>query len=265
MNDKEIILAANIIFNHRLNKKTIKNLPQKLTPTSIKESYQIQNELKILYLTLNNNLTIGKKVGCTNKDGQKLLNISEPFYGNLFSRFADSSGCKLKSNNFYNPLLEPEISFRIKEDININKSPFTIADASFLFDFMLPSIEIVDLRFGTDVEEVGINNLIINNGASEFYIQGSKFFNLEMVDLNNQLVKLFINNKIVEEGNTNLVLENPLNSAIWLINKLSSQGEPMLKGQFITTGTCTKAVKLIKNSVVKADFGSLGCVEFEYI
>ena len=27
MNDKEIILAANILFNYRLNKKGLKNLP----------------------------------------------------------------------------------------------------------------------------------------------------------------------------------------------------------------------------------------------
>ena len=265
MNDKEIILAANILFNYRLNKKGLKNLPQNLTPTTIEESYKIQNELKILYLTLSNNLTIGKKVGCTNKDAQNQLNISEPFYGNLFSRFSDISGCKLKSNNFYRPLLEPEISFRIKEDININKCPFTISDASFLFDFILPSIEIVDLRFGTNVKEIGINNLVINNGASEFYIQGSKYSKLNIIDLSNQIVKLIINDEIVEKGNTSLVLDNPLNSAIWLINKLSILGEPMLKGQFISTGTCTKAVKLIKNSFIKADFGPLGCVEFEYI
>ena len=38
----------------------------------------------------------------------------------------------------------------------------------------------------------------------------------------------------------------------------------MLKGQFISTGSCTKAILLKKNYKVKADFGSLGCIEFEY-
>ena len=62
-----------------------------------------------------------------------------------------------------------------------------------------------------------------------------------------------------------MVLNNPINSAIWVINKLASIGEPMLKGQFITTGTCTKAIKLEKDSFIKADFGTLGCIEFEFI
>ena len=60
-------------------------------------------------------------------------------------------------------------------------------------------------------------------------------------------------------------LGNPLNSAIWLVNILSKKGEPMLKGQFISTGTCTTALTLEKNTQIKADFGILGCVEFDYI
>ena len=41
------------------------------------------------------------------------------------------------------------------------------------------------------------------------------------------------------------VLGNPINSGLWLINRLAELGEPMLKNQFITTGTCTKAVPFI--------------------
>ena len=267
MEDKNILLAANILFNHRLNKTGLAKLPINLIPKSIEESYKIQNELKILYLTLNNNICIGKKVGCTNKFAQEQVKIFEPFYGNLFSRFSDISGCTLKSSKFFKPFIEPEISFRIKEDININKAPFSDSDSLNLFDIMMPSIELVDFRFGDNIKDVGINNLIVTNGASEFYIRGEQSFNLDEINLKDQIVKLFINNELIDSGNTNLVLGNPINSAIWLINKLSELGEPMLQGQFITTGTCTKAISLPSEGVcnVKADFGNLGCVEFEYI
>ena len=267
MEDKKILLAANILFNHRLNKTGLTQLPENLIPKSIEESYKIQNELKILYLTLSGNYCVGKKVGCTNKFAQEQVNIFEPFYGNLFSKFTELGGCTLKSSKFFKPFIEPEISFRIKEDININKAPFTYSDSLNLFDIMIPSIELVDFRFGDNIKDVGINNLIVSNGASEFYIQGDKNYDLSEINLENQIVKLFINNKLIDEGNTNLVLGNPINSAIWLINKLSQLGEPMLEGQFITTGTCTKAIPLTSDYVcnVKADFGKLGCVEFKYI
>ena len=83
--------------------------------------------------------------------------------------------------------------------------------------------------------------------------------------LNNQEVKLYVNKILVAKGNTNLVLNNPINSAIWVINKLASKGEIMLKGQFISAGSCTPAIAITNNSKIKADFGKLGIVEIDYI
>jgi len=95
---------------------------------------------------------------------------------------------------------------------------------------------------------------------------GGKRNNLiNIINLNDQEVKLFINNKIVSEGNTNMVLENPINSAIWIVNKLALMGEPMLKGQYISTGTCTPAIPISKDNFIKADFGKLGLIEINYI
>ena len=265
MENKNILLAANILFNHKLNKTGLNDLPKELMPNSIKEAYAIQNELKILYLSLNNNYTLGKKVGCTNALAQKQLNINEPFYGNLFSKFSDISGCKLKSSKFFKPYVESEISLRLKDDINVNDAPFCFEDSVDLFDNIFPSIEIIDLRFEKNINEIGVKNLISSNGVSDYYIQSLNTFALDQIDLNNHEVKLFFNDKIIANGNTNLVLKNPLNSAIWLLNKLADIGEPMLKGQIITTGSCTGAIKAEINTLIKADFGILGVVEFEYI
>ena len=264
MKDNEFLLAANILFNNRLNRTGLKSLPANLIPDSIDDSYRIQNELKILYLSLKENVSIGKKVGCTNKIAQEQVGIFEPFYGNLFSKFYNYSGCLLKSSKFFKPFIEPEISLIIKEDININDSPFTINDANYLFDSILPSIEIVDFRFGENIRDVGILNLIMTNGASEYWVRSNESFTLNKIDLNNNEVKLFIDNKLIESGNTNAVMGNPINSGIWLINKLSELGEPMLKGQFISTGTCTKAIPISPNTNIIADFGLLGKVEINY-
>jgi len=264
MNNKNILLAANILFNNRLNKTGLKNLPFELRPNTIIEAYQIQSELKILYLTLKDNICIGKKVGCTNKIAQKQVEVYEPFYGNLFSKFHDLTKCNLNSKKFFKPFMEPEISLILKNDININKAPFKTEDAGNLFESILPSIEIVDFRFGDKIKDIGINNLVATNGANEYWVKSDKNFQLNEINLNNLSVKLYVNNKLIEEGNTNNVLGNPINSGIWLINRLSEIGEPMLKGQFITTGSCTKAIPFIPNTNIVADFGLLGKVEINY-
>ena len=256
--------AAKLLFEHRLNKLTVSELPKQLIPTSYEDAYLIQEELKLLYLSLKDNITIGKKVGCTSTEGQKQLSIDEPFYGNLYSRFYDVDIDELSSKKFNKPFIEPEIALRIKKDIDISKAPFSLRDIDTLFDGFVCALEIVDFRFNKSLKEIGALNLIATNGASEYWIRNSEIFDLNSINFDNHPVNIFFDNNLVGEGNTNSVMESPLNSALWLINKISIKGETLLKGQFITTGTCTKAHELIPNSKISADFGQFGKVEFIY-
>tara|TARA_Y100001970_G_scaffold289636_1_gene420662 strand:- start:1914 stop:2714 length:801 start_codon:yes stop_codon:yes gene_type:complete len=264
MNSVNIIRAAEILFKHKLNKTGLIDLENKFKPLNIEDAYKIQEELKVLYLGLKNNESLGKKIGVTNKDAAKQVGINEPFYGNLFTKFSDINVNYLNSKNFYKPYIEPEIGFRIKNDININKAPFKKKDINELIDGVVCAIEIVDFRFNKPINEIGAFNLIATNGASDYWLRNKKIYPLDKVNLDNHHVHLSINQDIIEKGNTKNVLQNPVNAVLWLINKLASKGEPMLKGQFISTGSCTKAIFLKKNYKVKADFGSLGCIEFEY-
>ena len=256
--------AAKLLFEHRLNKLTVSELPKQLIPTSYEDAYLIQEELKLLYLSLKDNITIGKKVGCTSTEGQKQLSIDEPFYGNLYSRFYGVDIDGLSSKKFNKPFIEPEIALRIKKDIDISKAPFSLKDIDTLFDGFVCALEIVDFRFNKSLKEIGALNLIATNGASEYWIRNSEIFDLSSINFENHPVNIFFDNKIVGEGNTNSVMGSPLNSALWLINKIAKKGETLLKGQFITTGTCTKAHELIPNSKISADFGQFGKVDFFY-
>ena len=265
MLQKNIIKAAKILFEHKLNRTGLEQLDSNCKPRTIEDAYLIQEELKINYLTLSDNICIGKKVGCTNIQAQKQVGINEPFYGNLFSRFSSDNKVTLKSKIFSQPWVEPEIGIRIREDINIAKAPFNFNDINYLFDGIICSIEIVDFRFTHSIDKIGINNLISTNGASDFWIKSNDIFPIDRVDLDNHPVFLEINNDIVAKGNTKNVLNNPFNSALWLINFLAEKGEIMLKGQYISTGSCTKAVKIENQQNIKADFGSLGTIELKYV
>ena len=256
--------SAKFLFENRINKTEIHNLPEKITPRNDKEAYLIQDELKLLYLSLKDNISIGKKVGCTSINGQQQLDIKEPFYGNLFSRFSLIEPKEISSKKFSKPFIEPEISLRIKEDIDISKAPFSIKDIDNLFDGFVCSLEIVDFRFNKILSEIGALNLIASNGASEFWIRNSEIFSMNKINFEDHSITISFNDKIIDQGNTKNVMENPLNSGLWLINKIAQKGETILKGQFISTGTCTKAHELIANTKINADFGKLGNIEFNY-
>ena len=265
MNTNNILKAANILFQNKLSGIGINSLPPNCTPQNNEEAYHIQNELKILCLSLKNNVSIGKKVGCTNRIAQEQIKVYEPFYGELYSKFSSENDCTLNSNNFYKPHAEPEISFRMKEDVNITKAPFSIHNIDELFDGLLPSIEIVDFRFNKELKDIGIHNLISSNGASEHWIYGENIYPINRINLENHIVSIYADTLLIDEGNTNKVLENPLNSALWVLNQLAFKGETLLKGQYISTGTCTKAIQIKPGNTIKADFGSIGCVNLNYV
>ena len=257
--------SANILFNSRMNKSRLDKLPFDLSHTSNDEAYKIQDELKKIYLTLTNNYCFGKKVGCTNKWAQEQINVEEPFYGNLFSKYSSVSPCQLNAKNFSEPYMEPEFSFRIKKDINISEAPFTLDKIIDYIDTVMGSVEIVDFRFNKNLSEIGINNIISSNGASEYWIKNEKEFKLNEINLSNHPVKVFINDKLIEEGNSSNVLNNPLNSVLWLVNKLALNGEILLKDNIVSTGTCTIAIPLKKNYKVRVDFSTIGNVDFKFI
>ena len=256
--------AAKLLFEHRLNKSNIVDLPSNLTPKDENDAYLIQEELKLLYLNLKENISIGKKVGCTSIDGQKQLNINEPFYGNLFSRFYSIEPKEILSKKFSKPFIEPEIALRIKEDIDISRAPFSLKDIDYLFDGFVCCLEIVDFRFNKSLKEIGALNLIATNGASEYWIRNSEVFNLNKINFEDHSISISYNNSIIDKGNTKNVMQNPLKSGLWLINKLAKKGETLLKEQFISTGTCTKAHELYAKTQISADFGKFGKIEFVY-
>ena len=252
MNKEDIQEASKILFEHRLNKTGLTSL-KNLEPQTIDEAYAIQDNLKLRYLELKDNTCIGKKIGATSLTAQEVLNMEEPFYGNLYSRYSLVNAKKLNAKNFFEPYAEPEISFRIKEDIDL------------LLDGLVCSIEINDFRFAKPLPEIGARNVISTNGASEFWLRNEKIYNINDVNLNDLEVTLFIDNKIMDSGNTKNVLNNPLNAVLWLINNLAKKGEVLLKGQFISSGSCTKPSKIYSGNHIKAQFEGLGDIEFQFI
>ena len=268
MEIKYINQASNILFSSRIKLKKIKKLTKNCIPRNMKEAYNIQSSLIKKYL-LNNEKerVIGKKIGCTNKAAQKQLNVNEPFYGSIFSNYSSKSNCTLNANKFFNPLIEPEFSFKIKNELDISKAPYSFEEVYNSIDSVLPSIEIVDSRF-ENWTSVGIYNLIADNAANAYWVYGKEIKNLNILNFSNHSVTLFINSKIVKKGNAKNVLNNPINSLTWLINTLAKKGITLPKNNYISTGTCTPAIKVNKKDKavnILADFGILGKVNLKLI
>ena len=262
MENDKINKAANILFDSRINLKRIKELPKDCTPKSMEEAYAIQDQLTKKYLSSNRNtVIIGKKIGCTNKAAQIQLNIKESFFGNMFSNNISKSNVIINSKKYFSPFVEPEFSFIMKNELDSSKAPYDPNTVFESISAVLPSIELVDSRY-EDWTSVGVNNLIADNAVHAHWIFGDEVKNLNFIDFNNHSVDLFINDKFIEKGNSSEVMGNPINSLTWLINNLALIGKTLPKNYYISTGTCTKAIPILKGDKVTADFGNLGSVSF---
>ena len=264
MDISKINKAAEILYNARINIKRIEKLPEDCTPQTLKEAYDIQDELVNKYLKVdNNNSLIGKKIGCTNKAAQAQLNVNESFFGNMFSKNISKSKCTIKSENYVSPFVEPEFSFVMKDELDILKAPYKPEIVCESISAVLPSIELVDSRF-EDWTVVGVKNLIADNAVHAHWIYGDEINNLNSINFNNHSVNLLINGKLIDKGNSINVMGNPINSLTWLINNLALSGKSLPKNSYISTGTCTPAIPIKKGDKVMADFGKLGNVSFIY-
>ena len=264
MDNAKINKAAETLYNSRINLKRIKELPKDCIPASIKEAYDIQDELVKKYISADKNtLLIGKKIGCTNKDAQIQLNIKESFFGNMFSNNISKSNCIINSEEYFSPFVEPEFSFVMKNELDISKAPYDSEIVYESISAVLPSIELVDSRF-EDWTIIGVNNLIADNAVHAHWIYGDEIKNLNLFNFNNHSVNLFINEKLINKGNSSNVMGNPINSLTWLINNLALTGKSLPKNLYISTGTCTPAIPIEKGDKVMADFGKLGSVSFIY-
>ena len=151
----------------------------------------------------------------------------------------------------------------MKNELDISKAPYNVNTVYESILAILPSIEIVDSRYD-DWTNVGVNNLIADNAVHAHWVFGTEVKDLSNFNLNNHSVDLLINKKLIEKGNSNNVMENPINSLTWLINNLALMGKALPKNHYISTGTCTKAIPISKGDNITADFGKLGNVGFVY-
>ena len=257
--------AADILYYARKKLKRIKGLAKNYEPKNLDEAYLIQKSLINRSISTNQKVFIvGYKIGCTNYEAQKQLNVYEPFYGNILSNNISKSNIAINSKNYFKPFVEPEFSFKIKKELSLSSAPYTFKDIFKVVDCLLPSIEIVDSRF-TDWTKVGIYNLIADNAVHAHWIYGKENKNLNNFNLNNYDVFLYVNNKLKAKGSSKKVLGNPLNSLTWLFNYLAKKGIILKKNSYISTGTCTPAIPIKKNDSIIADFGKLGVVKLKYL
>ena len=200
----------------------------------------------------------GFKAGLTSTGAQKKFKVDQPLVGALFKSGQLMPGRAVLRSDFHRPMIETEIGF-ILDDVLTAK----VSDIPALkqhIKAVMPVIELPDLGFA-DMKSLKGVDIIAANVSSKYFIPGVAL-SPDMVELNHVTVTLSLDGQIVNQGAGKDAMGDQWEAALWMVNTLISQGRTLEQGQILITGALGKMMPG-KPGQYKADFGSLGTVEFQ--
>ena len=229
------------------------------------DAYEIQNAIYRAKLEQGRKV-IGWKIGLTSKAMQSALQIDIPDSGILFDDMLFQTGDKVPAGRFIQPRIETEIAFVMKAPVageNVTREDIIKAT-----DFVTPSVEILDTRILRSDPKTGqtrkIFDTISDNAANAGVVLGKERHAVDAFDLRWVGAIAFANNEVEETGLGAGVLNDPVESVVWLTRRMAQYGQRIEAGQIILSGSFVRPVECPSGTRIHADFGSFGTVDIDF-
>ena len=207
---------------------------------------------------------IGWKIGLTSKAMQAALNIDIPDSGVLFDDMLFANGAVIAKNHFIQPRIETEIAFIMKDDVREASRDAIIAAT----DYIAPSIEILDTRIIRKDAKTGVTRKIFDtisdNAANAGVVLGDKKHKIAECDLRFIGAICKCNDAVEETGLGAGVLDDPITSMLWLVERLQQYGQQIKAGDIVLSGSFIRPIECPSGSVIFADFGDFGTVNLSF-
>ena len=135
-------------------------------------------------------------------------------------------------------------------------------------DYVTPSIEILDTRIKRNDPTTGksrtVFDTISDNAANAGIVLGSKQHAIVDFDLRWVGALTFRNDEIEETGLGAGVLNDPIESVVWLARRMAQYGQSIEPGQVILSGSFIRPIECPSGSHIHADFGDFGSVDINF-
>jgi len=228
--------------------------PSETVKFSLDEAYKIQHQL--IQHRLNRGETItGYKLGFTSKAKMQQMGVDDLIWGVLTNTMEIKPDSQIDLNQYIHPRAEPEVAFRISKPID---RQLTMEDLPQYIDKMAVAIEVIDSRYKNF--KFSLEDVIADNCSSIGYCIG------QWQDLKDDItglpIQLKFNDKVVQDGMTQAILDNPYQSVIELSRLASDNNLVLQPRQIILAGAATAAEWLKPEINVTAELKGFGEVGF---
>ena len=229
------------------------------------DAYAIQRAIYDQKLAVGRTV-IGWKIGLTSKAMQQALNIDIPDSGILFDDMAFEDGAVVPKGRFIQPRMEAELAFVMNS--TLGGEDVSRADVVAATEYVCPSIELLDTRILRADPKTGqtrvIFDTISDNAANAGIVMGLQRHAIEDVDLRWVGAIVSRNGEVEETGLGAGVLNDPVESVVWLARRMAQYGQQIEAGQVILSGSFVRPVECPSGAEVLADFGDFGAVRIAF-
>lgn len=261
MTPDEIAAAARDLEAADSNRQPMGALTIRHPGMTLDDAYAVQRAWVALKLA-GGRKTIGHKIGLTSKAMQNAVSIDTPDSGVLLDDMLFADGGRIPTGRFIAPRVEVELAFTLRSPLS--GPDCTLLDVMRAAEFVMPALEILDSRMhridpATKAPR-RVQDTIADNAANAGIVVGSRPFDPRGVDLRWISALLYRDGEIEETGVAAGVLNNPATGIAWLANRLHGQGETLVPGQVILSGSFTRPIEARAGQTIFADFGPFGSV-----
>lgn len=265
LTDEQVTLAAADLYQAEVARTQIGLLSLQYPSLDMDDAYRIQAAL-IEHKKAAGRSVIGWKIGLTSKAMQQALNIDIPDSGVLLDDMRFDDGATVPAGRFIQPRIEAEIAFVMKAPLSGDN--ITRDDVVAATDYVTPSIEILDtriLRIDPNTGKVRIVfDTISDNAANAGIVLGERQHELTTHDLRwvGAIVKR--DGDVEETGLGAGVLNDPVESVVWLARRLAQYDQQIEAGQVILSGSFIRPLECPPGSRIEADFGAFGSISINF-
>lgn len=265
LSSTELTQAAEDLYQAEISGKQIGLLSLRYPELDMDDAYAVQSALTKRKLAAGRKI-IGWKIGLTSKAMQYALNIDIPDSGMLFDDMLFENGASVPKGRYIQPRIEAEIVFVMKAPLAGEN--LTREDVLAATDYVTPGIEILDTRISRQDPETGktrkIVDTIADNAANAGVVLGDARHSVNAHDLRWVGVIVSRNNEVEETGLGAGVLNDPVESVVWLARRMAQYGQKIEPGQIILSGSFIRPVECPPGTSIAADFGTFGSVDLRF-
>ena len=265
MNPEEHARAAADLLEAEATGRQVGLLSLRHPEMDMDDAYAIQNAILAAKLEAGRGV-IGWKIGLTSKAMQYALGIDIPDSGILFDDMLFSNGSSVPEGRFIQPRVEAEIAFVMKAPLG--GADVRRGDVLASTDYVAPSLEILDTRIQRTDPETGkarvIFDTISDNAANAGVVLGDGRHDPSVVDLRRVGAIVMRNDEVEETGLGAGVLNDPVESVVWLARRMADYGQSIEPGHIILSGSFIRPIECPPGTGIKADFADFGSVAISF-